>query len=266
MKFDVVTLFPEMIEGGCSHSIISRAINNNVLSVKATNPRDFSMDKHRKVDDTPFGGGAGMVLMCQPYFDAFDSLEIEDGDDTQVILLSPQGEVFDQKMSCELAQKKHIVLLCGHYEGFDERIKEYTKAKEVSIGDYVLTGGELPALCLIDSISRNIEGCLGKIDSANFDSFSDGLLEHPHYTRPREYNGLCVPDVLLEGNHALITDWRRKQQIRATYKKRPDLFKKFQSTLQQNIQKEVSLSKKHKDSKDKKDLKLLNEVINEEID
>lgn len=242
MRFDVVTLFPEMIEQACSHSIISRAVENEIISVYTTNPRDFSKDKHRKVDDTPFGGGAGMVLMCQPYFDAFDSIEKDEN--TQIILMSPQGEPFNQKLSCELAINKHIILLCGHYEGFDERIKQYTKAREVSIGDYVLTGGELPALCLIDSISRNVEGCLGKMDSAHFDSFSDGLLEHPHYTKPREYMGMKVPDVLTEGNHALIHEWRRKQQMIATLKKRPDLFEEFK-----------------KNCKDKKDLKLLNEVI-----
>lgn len=247
MKFDVVTLFPEMIEQACSHSIISRAVEKEIISLKTINPRDFSKDKHRKVDDTPFGGGAGMVLMCQPYFDAFDSLDKDEN--SEVILLSPQGEPFNQKMSCELAQKKHIVLLCGHYEGFDERIKQHTRAREVSIGDYVLTGGELPALCLIDSISRNIEGCLGKIDSANFDSFSDGLLEHPHYTKPREYDGLCVPEVLLEGNHALINDWRRKQQMIVTFKKRPDLFENFKNNC-----------------KNSKDLKLLNEVLSSLMD
>lgn len=241
MKFDVVTLFPDMINQACSHSIISRGIDSGLIEVNAINPRDFTNDKHKKVDDTPFGGGAGMVLMCQPYFDCFDS--IERSDDTEVIILSPQGATFNQKMSVELAKKSHVVLICGHYEGFDERIKQYTKAKEVSLGDFVLTGGELPALCIIDSVSRNIDGVLGKIDSAHYDSFYDGLLEHPHYTKPREYNGLCVPDVLLSGNHQEITKWRRKQQMIVTYQKRPDLFKNFEKTCH-----------------DKDDLKLLNEV------
>ena len=154
MKFDVLTLFPEMIEQACSHSIIARAVNNGIIDVNTVNPRDYTLDKHKKVDDTPFGGGAGMVLMCQPYFDAFDS--IKKTENTEVILLSPQGKTFNQKMAAELARKEHIVLICGHYEGFDERIKLYTNVQEVSIGDFVLTGGELPALCLIDSISRNI--------------------------------------------------------------------------------------------------------------
>lgn len=244
MKFDVLTLFPDMINQACSHSIISRGIESAVISVNAINPRDYTKDKHKKVDDTPFGGGAGMVLMCQPYFDCFDA--VEKNDDTEVIILSPQGEVFDQKISCELAKKSHIVMICGHYEGFDERIKQYTNAREISIGDYVLTGGELPAMCIIDSVSRNIEGFLGKIDSAHYDSFSDGLLEHPQYTKPREYAGLAVPDVLLGGNHNQIAKWRRKQQLITTYKKRRDLFDKFQ-----------------KNCHNKEDLKLLNEVIKE---
>ncbi len=247
MKFDVLTLFPEMIQQACSHSIISRAVDKEIIRINTINPRDFSKDKHRKVDDTPFGGGAGMVLMCQPYFDAFDSIERDEN--TRVLLMSPQGRAFDQKMALELAQCEHVVLMCGHYEGFDERIKEYTHAEEVSIGDFVLTGGELPALCIIDSVSRNIDGCLGKIDSAHFDSFSDGLLEHPHYTKPREYVGMRVPDVLFEGNHAKINRWRRKQQLIVTKKKRPDLYTEFK-----------------KNCKDKEDLKLLNEVENENID
>lgn len=242
MRFDVLTLFPEMIQQSCSHSMIARALENNVIQINTINPRDYTLDKHKKVDDTPYGGGAGMVLMCQPYFDAYDSVEKDDN--TEVILLSPQGETFCQKTAAELAKKEHIILMCGHYEGFDERIKEYTKAREVSIGDFVLTGGELPALCLIDSISRNIEGFLGKIDSAKKDSFSDGLLEHPQYTKPREYRGMKVPEVLFSGNHALIDEWRRKQQFLITQKKRPDLIAKFKKNCDNN-----------------RDLKLLNEVL-----
>ena len=242
MKFDVLTLFPDMVNQACSHSIISRGIENGIISVNTWNPRDYTKDKHKKVDDTPFGGGAGMVLMCQPYFDCFDAVSKDDN--TEVIILSPQGEVFNQQLSRELSLKKHIVLICGHYEGFDERIKEYTKAREVSIGDFVLTGGELPALCIIDSVSRNIDGFLGKIDSAHFDSFSDGLLEYPQYTKPREFNGMIVPDVLLSGNHQEIAKWRRKQQMLVTYKKRRDLFDKFVNNCDNND-----------------DLKLLNEVL-----
>ncbi len=241
IKFDVMTLFPDMINQACSHSIVSRGLENGVISINAINPRDYTKDKHKKVDDTPFGGGAGMVLMCQPYFDCFDA--IPKNDNTEVILLSPQGETFNQDMSVELSKKKHIIFICGHYEGFDERIKIYTAAREVSIGDFVLTGGELPALCMIDSIARNIDGFLGKIDSAHYDSFSDGLLEYPQYTKPRDYKGMPVPEVLLNGNHSEINKWRRKQQIITTYKKRRDLFDKFQ-----------------KNCNNKEDLKLLNEV------
>ncbi len=244
MRFDVVTLFPDMINQACSHSIIARGIDSGVIEVNTFNPRDYTMDKHKKVDDTPFGGGAGMVLMCQPYFDCFDAIDKDS--DSEVIILSPQGEVFNQQLSMELAKKKQIVFICGHYEGFDERIKQYTKAREVSIGDYVLTGGELPALCMIDSISRNIEGFLGKMDSAHFDSFSDGLLEYPQYTKPREYCGLEVPEVLLGGNHQEIAKWRRKQQFIVTYKKRRDLFDNFK-----------------KNCNNKYDIKLLNEVLKE---
>ena len=244
MRFDVVTLFPDMINQACSHSIIARGIDSGVIEVNTFNPRDYTMDKHKKVDDTPFGGGAGMVLMCQPYFDCFDAIDKDS--DSEVIILSPQGEVFNQQLSMELAKKKQIVFICGHYEGFDERIKQYTKAREVSIGDYVLTGGELPALCMIDSISRNIEGFLGKMDSAHFDSFSDGLLEYPQYTKPREYCGLEVPEVLLGGNHQEIAKWRRKQQFIVTYKKRRDLFENFK-----------------KNCNNKYDIKLLNEVLKE---
>ncbi len=247
MKFDVLTLFPEMINQACSHSIIARGIQSGVISVNTINPRDYTKDRHKKVDDTPYGGGAGMVLMCQPYFDAFDSVAKDEN--TEVIILSPQGEVFNQQLSLELAQKEHIIMLCGHYEGFDERIKKYTKAREISIGDYVLTGGELPALCMIDSISRNIDGFLGKIDSAHFDSFSDGLLEYPQYTKPREYNGMKVPDVLLNGNHQEINNWRRKQQFLITYRKRKDLFENFR-----------------KNCNNKDDIKLLNEVLEQIID
>ena len=244
MRFDVLTLFPEMIEQACSHSIVARGIESGLISVNAINPRDYTKNKHKKVDDTPYGGGAGMVLMCQPYFDCFDA--IEKTQETEVIILSPQGETFNQNMSVELSKKSHIVFICGHYEGFDERIKKYTAAREVSIGDFVLTGGELPAMCMIDSISRNIDGFLGKIDSAHFDSFSDGLLEYPQYTKPRDYNGLKVPEVLLNGNHQDIERWRRKQQMIVTLKKRKDLFDIFR-----------------KNCNNKDDIKLLNEVISE---
>ena len=182
MRFDVITLFPELIEQYCSFSIMSRALKNKVIELNTVNPRDFTLDKHRHVDDTPYGGGAGMVLMCEPFFKAYES--IEKLPNSQAIMLTPQGQTFNHKMSVELSKKSQLILLCGHYEGFDERIRQSLDVLEVSIGDFVLTGGELASLCLIDSISRNIEGALGKIESADYDSFSNGLLEYAQYRRP----------------------------------------------------------------------------------
>ena len=225
MRFDILTLFPEMIEQACSHSIMKRAIDSNILSISTVNPRDFTLDKHKKVDDTPYGGGAGMVLMAQPYVDAYESVEKINNSIT--LMMTPQGEKFDNKMCAELATYDQIVILCGHYEGFDERIRTIIQPKEVSIGDFVLTGGELPALCLMDSVSRKIDGTLGKIESMEEDSFENGLLEYPQYTKPREYRGLKVPDVLLNGNHALINEFRFNEQIKRTKERRPDLYKQY---------------------------------------
>lgn len=227
MKFDILTLFPEMIEQACSHSIMKRAIDSNILSISTVNPRDFTLDKHNKVDDTPYGGGAGMVLMAQPYVDAYESVEKINNSIT--LMMTPQGEKFDNKMCTELAKYDQIVILCGHYEGFDERIRTIIQPKEVSIGDFVLTGGELPALCLMDSVSRKLDGTLGKIESMEEDSFENGLLEYPQYTKPREYRGLNVPEVLLNGNHALINEFRYNEQIKRTKERRPDLYEKYVS-------------------------------------
>lgn len=225
MRFDILTLFPEMIENACSHSIVSRAIEENKINVNAINPRDFTHSKHKKVDDTPYGGGAGMVLMCQPFLDALKS--VEKLENSQTIILTPQGQPFNNEMAKEFSQKDQLIMICGHYEGFDERIRTLSDAMEVSIGDFVLTGGELPALCILDSTVRFIDGVLGKIDSADYDSFEDGLLEYPQYTKPREYEGLKVPEVLLNGNHAEIAKWRKEQQLLKTQKIRPDLFEKY---------------------------------------
>ena len=211
-------------------SIMKRAKEDGVIEVNTINPRDYTLDKHKKVDDTPYGGGAGMVLAPQPYVDAYERIS-KDGNSI-TIMMTPQGEPFTHEISKELAQYDQIVILCGHYEGFDERIREIIKPREISIGDFVLTGGELPALCIIDSVSRNIEGTLGKIESAHDDSFADGLLEYPQYTKPREYRGLEVPEVLLNGNHKLIEEFRMQQKIKRTKAKRPDLFKKWE---QKNI-------------------------------
>ena len=228
MKFDILTLFPETIDHVCDFSIIKRALIEEKVKINAINPRDFSKDKHKKVDDTPYGGGAGMLLACQPYLDALDSIKKEENSLT--IIMSPKGKTFNQEMAKEFAQKDQLIIICGHYEGFDERIIEKSKAIEVSIGDFVMTGGEFPALCILDSVIRLQKGILGDDESAEYDSHYDGLLEHPHYTKPREYEGLNVPEVLLKGNHEKIKEWRRLQQFIVTKEKRPDLFEKFLKT------------------------------------
>ncbi len=225
MIFDVLTLFPELIDSCCGCSILKRAIEKDIIEVKTTNPRDFTLDKHKKVDDSPYGGGAGMVLMAQPYVDAYES--IKKADKLLTVMLTPQGKVFNDKLCKEFSEYEQIILICGHYEGFDERIREIIRPKEISIGDFVLTGGELPALCLIDSVSRKIEGTLGKIESAHEDSFSNGLLEYPQYTKPRDFRGLKVPEVLLSGNHAEIEKFRHEQSLKRTKFRRKDLYEKF---------------------------------------
>lgn len=228
MRFDVLTLFPELIQSHLDFSIMKRAKEEGVIEINTINPRDYTLDKHKKVDDTPYGGGAGMVLAPQPYVDAYESVNKEINSIT--IMMTPQGEPFTHEISKELAQYDQIIILCGHYEGFDERIREIIKPREISIGDFVLTGGELPALCIIDSVSRNIEGTLGKIESAHDDSFADGLLEYPQYTKPREYRGFEVPEILLNGNHKLIEEFRMEQKIKRTKAKRPDLFEKWEKS------------------------------------
>jgi tRNA (guanine37-N1)-methyltransferase len=225
MKFSVMTLFPEMIENYCSYSIIKRAVESEIIEVETINPRDYTEDKHNKVDDTPFGGGAGMVLMPQPYIDAYEN--VKKCENSLTVMMTPQGEKFDDNMSVEFSKYDQLIIMCGHYEGFDERIREIIKPKEISIGDFVLTGGELPALCLIDSISRKIEGTLGKIESAETDSFANGLLEYPQYTKPRNFRGYEVPEVLLSGNHAEIKKFRAEQSLLRTKLRRKDLFEKF---------------------------------------
>ncbi len=224
MKYDVITLFPELIETSCNYSILKRGIENKIIELNCYNPRNYSKDKHKKVDDTPYGGGDGMVLACQPIFDCYNDIKKEN--DFEFIMLTPQGEKFNQNIAVELSKKEQIILLCGHYEGFDERIRLGLKPREISIGDYILTGGELPALVLIDSISRNLEGFLGKDNSSLFDSFSkglDGLLEYPQYTKPYEYEGMKVPDVLLSGNHKEIENFRKQESLKRTKQRRLDI-------------------------------------------
>lgn len=233
MKFDVVTLFPELIYNYCNSSIVGRAQRQEIVSVNTINPRNFTYDNHKTVDDTPYGGGAGMVLKCEPFFEAMESIAISNN--CQPILLTPQGKPYNQKIALELTKSDQIILVCGHYEGFDERIRTNFNLMEISIGDFVLTGGELGALSIIDSVTRLIPGSLGKEESFYYDTFSDDLLEYPHYTRPYDFRGMKVPEVLLSGNHKEIAKWRRIQSVKRTYEKRPDLFKKF---LESNLSKE----------------------------
>ncbi len=218
MKIDVLTLFPDMFNNIFSESIIKRAVDNNLVEINIHNIRDYSTDPHKKVDDTPYGGGPGMVLMCQPIFDAVKALKT---DNSKVILLTPSGKLYKQSIAFNLSHEKHLILICGHYEGFDERIKTICDM-EISIGDYILTGGEVPAMVIIDSITRLIDGVIRK-ESYESDSFTDNLLDYPTYTKPRVYEGLVVPDVLVNGDHAKIDRWRKERQIEVTKKNRPDL-------------------------------------------
>ncbi len=219
MKIDILTLFPEMFSS-LNHSIIGKAIDKNVLQLNVTNIRDFSVEKHKKVDDYPYSGGAGMVMMPQPLYDAIGSVK---GKNSYVIYLSPKGTTLTQDKVKELSQKENLVLVCGHYEGIDERVIELCIDEQISIGDYVLTGGELPAMVLVDAVSRYIPGVLGNSESAVDESFSDGLLEYPLYTRPQEFRGMKVPDVLISGNHKEIEKWKKKNKEKETKKYRPDL-------------------------------------------
>ena len=221
MKFDVLTLFPEMFDP-LNSSIIGRAKEKNLIEINLINIRDFSRDKHKKVDDTPYGGGAGMVMMPDVVYDAYKSVEDKNA---KVIYMSPQGKKLTQKKVEELANEKHLIILCGHYEGIDQRVIDKIVDEEISIGDYVLTGGEIPAMVLIDSVSRYSEGVITK-ESTNEESFTNGLLEYPQYTRPEVFEGEKVPEVLLSGHHANIEKWRKEKSLEITAKKRPDLLNK----------------------------------------
>ena len=221
MKFDVLTLFPEMFEP-LNSSIIGRAIEKNLIQINLINIRDFSKDKHKKVDDTPYGGGAGMVMMPDVVYDAYKSIKDENA---KVIYMSPQGKKLTQKKVEELAKQEHLIILCGHYEGIDQRVIDKIVDEEISIGDYVLTGGERPAMVLIDSVSRYSDGVITK-ESTNEESFTNGLLEYPQYTRPEVFEGEKVPEVLLSGHHANIEKWRKEKSLEITAKKRPDLLNK----------------------------------------
>ena len=222
MKIDILSIFPEMFNGAFNESIIKRAIDSKKVEIKIHNFRDFTDDTHNKVDDTPYGGGAGMVLMCQPIVDCLESIKT---DDSYVILLTPSGVVYNQKMAYDLSSKKHLIFICGHYEGFDERITNFVDL-ELSIGDFVLTGGEIPTMAVVDSIVRLIPGVINE-DSHLEDSFNDNyLLDYPSYTKPRIYRGLEVPEVLLSGDHKKIDEWRHDESLKRTKERRPDLLDK----------------------------------------
>lgn len=218
MRIDILTLFPEMFDGFLNTSIIKRARDNGDVDIRVHNFRDYSTDKHNRVDDYPYGGGAGMVLMCEPIFRAIEDIRT---DDSLVIMMSPSGKVFKQEVAKELSTKKHLILLCGHYEGFDERIRTIVDI-ELSIGDYVLTGGEVPAMAITDAVTRLIPGVITK-ESLDSESFNDGLLDYPNYTRPEEFRGMRVPEVLLSGHHKNIEDYRKNERIKRTEEVRSDL-------------------------------------------
>lgn len=226
MRFDVLTLFPELMEAIFSSSIVGRARSAGILDIRCTDIRDYTADKHRRVDDTPYGGGYGMVMMCQPAVDCIRAVKAQEAGRTRTIYLSPQGELFTQQKARELCAYDRLILLCGHYEGIDERILELEVDEELSVGDYVLTGGELPAAIVVDCVARLQDGVLANRECYEKESLSDGLLEYPQYTRPRVFEGLEVPEVLINGNHALQERWKREQSLERTRRKRPDLLKK----------------------------------------
>ncbi len=224
MKIDIITIFPKMFAPVLNESIIKRAQKKRLVKIEIHDLRDYSQDRHRKIDDRPFGGGPGMVFRPEPLFRAVESVNSKvKSRDPKVILLTPQGKRLDQTMARRLSRCKHLILICGHYEGIDERVRKKLVTEEVSIGDYVLTCGELPAMVLVDTLVRLIPKVLGKDESTHFESFSQGLLEYPQYTRPAIYRKMCVPKVLLSGNHSMIEKWRREKALERTRKKRPDL-------------------------------------------
>jgi len=224
MRIDIITIFPDVFSPILNESIIRRAQNKGKVKIYLHNLRDYSSDKHRKVDDRPFGGGSGMLMRPEPIFAAVEAINSKlKTQNSKVILLSPQGKTLTQKIAANLAKYKHLILICGHYEGVDERVRQYLVDEEVSIGDYVLTGGELPAMVLIDSLIRLIPGVLGDKNSLNFESFKGNLLEYPHYTRPANFRNMRVPEILLSGDHKKIGAWRKEQALRRTKQRRPDL-------------------------------------------
>ena len=226
MRFHILTLFPDMVEQGLNTSIIGRAVEKGILSIEAVNIRDYTLDRHKKVDDYPYGGGAGMVMQAQPIYDAWQAIVTKIGYRPRTVYLTPQGPTFHQGMAKEYAKEEDLILLCGHYEGIDERVLEEIVTDYVSIGDYVLTGGELPAMVMVDAISRMVPGVLSNQESGSTESFEGSLLEYPQYSRPEEWHGKKVPPILLSGDHAKVDAWRREQSILRTQERRPDLLKR----------------------------------------
>lgn len=227
INFEILSIFPEMFSSPLNFSLLKKAQEKGLIKISLHNIRDWADDKQKMTDDAPYGGGCGMVMKLEPVEKALSAIRGGDEKDSTVVLMTPQGEVFNQKIAAELSHKKRIMIVCGRYEGVDERIREHLVDREISIGDYILTGGELAAMVLIDAVSRFIPDVLGNPDSAQDESFSQNLLEYPQYTRPAAYKGWMVPDILLSGNHAEIELWRRKESLRKTYKKRPDLLNKI---------------------------------------
>lgn len=235
MNFYILTLFPEMVMEGLNTSIIGRAVESSILTIEAVNIRDYSTNKHQKVDDYPYGGGAGMLMQAQPVYDAWRSVVERIGKKPRCIYVTPQGKTFTQQEAKAFAEEDDIILLCGHYEGIDERVLEEIVTDYMSIGDYVLTGGELPAMVMVDAISRMVPGVLGNEESGSSESFEGNLLEYPQYSRPEEWNGKKVPEILLSGHHKNIETWRRQQSILLTGKRRPDLLEKAELTEQERV-------------------------------
>lgn len=233
MKIDFLTLFPEMFHGVLNESILKKAQEKEAVSFRVINFREYSEHKHHTVDDYPYGGGAGMVLKPQPIFDAVEEIKKQSASNPKIILVCPQGERYTQRKAEQLAKEDHLLFICGHYEGYDERIREHLVTDEISIGDFVLTGGELASMVIADSVVRLVPGVLGNVDSPVLDSYSSGLLEHPHYTRPADFRGMKVPDVLLSGNHKRIEEWRELESLRRTYTRRPDLLETYPLTERQ---------------------------------
>lgn len=233
MHIDILSLFPSMFTGVMNQSILKRAQEKQKFTYDCVDFREYSVHKHSKVDDYPYGGGAGMVLTPQPIFDCIEDVKSKRKTTPRVVLMCPQGERFTQQKAEEFARCEHLIFICGHYEGYDERIRQHVVTDEISIGDYVLTGGELGAMVVMDSVIRLLPDVLGNDISAHEDSFSTGLLEHPQYTRPQDFRGLKVPEVLTQGNHALIEEWRMKQSLKRTYERRPDLLEHISLTEEQ---------------------------------